>query len=149
MIKSILVVCVGNICRSPVGERSLQARVPTLDIKSAGIAALVGHSADEASSRAAAEHGVSLAEHKARQFTVAMATDYDLILVMEAGHKREIVKLAPHLSGKIMLFDHWNGSNGIPDPYRKPIEVHHDVVNLILAAAEMWAIRLNGKSNEQ
>ena len=149
MIKSILVVCVGNICRSPVGERSLQARLQSLDIKSAGIAALVGYGADETSSRAAAERGLSLADHKARQFTVAIATDYDLILVMEAGHKREIIKLAPHLSGKIMLFDHWNGSNGIPDPYRKPIEVHHGVVNLILAAADMWAIRLGGKTNEQ
>ena len=146
MIKSVLVVCVGNICRSPVGERSLQARLQTLNIKSAGIAALVGHGADETSSQAAAERGLSLAKHKARQFTVSMAHDYDLILVMEAGHKREIIKLAPHLSGKIMLFDHWNGGKGIPDPFRKPIESHQGVVNLILTAADMWAMRLNGKN---
>lgn len=149
MIKSILVVCVGNICRSPVGERSLQGRLQSLNIKSAGIAALVGHGADEMSSRAAAERGLSLAEHTARQFTVTMANDYDLILVMEAGHKHEIIKLAPHLSGKIMLFDHWNGSKGIADPYRKPIEAHQCAINLILTAADMWAMRLNGKSNEK
>ena len=146
MIKSVLVVCVGNICRSPVGERSLQERLQSLNIKSAGIAALVGHSADETSSLAAAERGLSLAEHKACQFTTAMAHDYDLILVMEAGHKREIIKLAPHLSGKIMLFDHWNGGKGIPDPYRKPIEAHRGVIDLILTAADTWATRLNGKN---
>ncbi|MFA9231998.1 MAG: protein tyrosine phosphatase, partial [Microgenomates group bacterium] len=46
MFNSILVVCVGNICRSPVGERVLQAALPNLIVSSAGVAALVGNPAD-------------------------------------------------------------------------------------------------------
>ena len=146
MIKSILVVCVGNICRSPVGERSLQARLPHLTVESAGIAALVGHSADQIASEVAAEHGLSLDGHKARQFTVEMAHNYDLILAMEPGHRKEIVRLGPHLSGKTMLFDHWSGGKGIPDPYQKPRDFHRRVVSDILIAADAWTLRLNGKT---
>ena len=144
MIASILVVCVGNICRSPTGERGLQARVPDLKLGSAGIDALVGHEADQCAAKVAAERGLSLADHTARQFTVEMANEYDLILTMESGHRRAITKMAPHLSGKIMLFDHWSGGSGIADPYRKPIEFHRKVLDQILTAVDAWAIRLDG-----
>ncbi len=144
MIASILVVCVGNICRSPAGERGLQARLPDLKLGSAGIAAPVGRAADQYAAEAAAERGLSLANHTSRQFTVEMANEYDLILTMEPGHRREITKMAPHLSGKIMLFDHWNGGKGISDPFRKPIECHRKVLNEILTAADAWAMRLGG-----
>lgn len=145
MIKSILVVCVGNICRSPAGERSLKARLPDLKLESAGIAALVGHPADNVAADVAAEGGVSLEGHVARQFTVEMAGHHDLILAMEPGHRTEIVRMAPHLSGKIMLFDHWNGGKGIRDPFRKPRRVHQEVFGEIATAAEEWALRLDGK----
>lgn len=146
MIKSILVVCVGNICRSPAGERCLKARLPDVTFESAGIGALVGHSADQLASEVAAERGISLEGHVAQQFTVEMANKYDLILTMESGHRNEIVKLAPHLSGKIMLFDHWSGGKGIPDPFRKPLSFHREVFDKILIAADAWALRLNGKT---
>ncbi|HDZ1742706.1 TPA: protein tyrosine phosphatase, partial [Klebsiella pneumoniae] len=46
MFDSVLVVCTGNICRSPMGERILQSLLPEKIIKSAGVGALVGHPAD-------------------------------------------------------------------------------------------------------
>ena len=46
LIKSVLVVCIGNICRSPVGERVLQAELPDMVVASAGLGALIGYRAD-------------------------------------------------------------------------------------------------------
>ncbi|HII0070531.1 TPA: protein tyrosine phosphatase, partial [Klebsiella variicola] len=45
MFNSILVVCTGNICRSPIGERILKQLLPTMQVDSAGTAALIDHNA--------------------------------------------------------------------------------------------------------
>jgi len=146
LVKSILVVCVGNICRSPAGERLLAEclgdRGALTQVSSAGIGALVGHAADETMSAVAGEHGLSLEGHAARQFTRALGLEADLILVMEPGHRREIARQAPDLSGRVMLFDHWLGGQGIEDPYRRPREVHERILGQIAEAAEAWAVKL-------
>src|SRR3989338_2222591 len=120
MIRSVLVVCVGNICRSPVGERLLQTLAPQIAVTSAGLGAFVGQPADATASEVAAAYGLDLRGHAARQFTPALGQAADLILVMEPGHKAQISRDTPQLSGKTMLFDHWSGANGIADPYRPP-----------------------------
>lgn len=142
MIRNILVVCVGNICRSPLGERLLQHHAPHLSITSAGISALVGNSADETALEVAAMHGVSLDGHRARQFTAELGKAADLILVMEPGHKIQIARETPQLSGKTMLFDHWTGAQGVADPYKRSAEFHEAVYLKIEAAAAGWIKRL-------
>lgn len=146
VFSSILVVCVGNICRSPVGERLLRTQLANqgLEIKvsSAGIAALVGHSADSDAAAVAARHGVSLGGHVARQFTYQIATEHELILVMEAGHKREIIKSFPDLSGRIMMFDLWTGATGVADPYQRTTQFHEEVFAQIKFAATAWMDKL-------
>jgi protein-tyrosine phosphatase len=141
-VKKVLVVCVGNICRSPVGERILQAALPDTTVSSAGISALVGHAADETASKVAATNGVSLDGHVSRQLTLDLGADQDLILVMEAGHKHEISRRFPQLSGRTMLFDQWTGKKGIADPYRLSQTFHEQVFQDIKAAADAWAPRL-------
>lgn len=142
MFRSVLVVCVGNICRSPLGERLLQKECPTLDVSSAGIGALIGHPADDDTAKIAQAHGVSLEGHIARQFTSELGSSCDLILAMEPGHVREIIKIAPHLSGRVMLFDHWAGAKGIRDPYRQSIAFHEITYQKISIAAQTWQQRL-------
>lgn len=146
MFKSVLVVCVGNICRSPVGERVLAGLLArkgsAITVSSAGIGALAGHAADETAAAVAAAHGISLDGHVARQFTRAIGQAHDLILVMEPGHKREISRVVPDLSGRVMLFDHWTGGKGIADPYRQSQAFHEEVFALINAAAEGWSAKL-------
>lgn len=142
MIRSVLVVCVGNICRSPLGERLLQARTSGLSISSAGIGALVGNPADPDASAVAAAKGVSLEGHSARQFDLALGRAADLILVLEPGHKAQIARDYPQFSGKTMLLDHWTGAKGIADPYRKSQEFHEAVFVQIEAASAAWAERL-------
>jgi protein-tyrosine phosphatase len=142
MFKSVLVVCVGNICRSPVGERLLQRQLPGLKVASAGIGALVGHPADSTMSEVAAAHGLSLEGHIAQQFTAKIGHSFDLVLAMEPGHKRDILRIAPQLTGRTMLFDQWVGAKGIADPYRHKRDVHERVFQEISVAADSWATRL-------
>lgn len=142
-VKRILVVCVGNVCRSPIGERILTERLPHIDVSSAGIGALVGHEANSLSAEVAANRGLSLEGHVARQFTGPLGQDSDLVLVMEPGHRREIGRQAPHLLGRTMMFDHWTERAGIPDPYQKSRKHHEAAFDLISAAADAWVERLN------
>lgn len=83
MFNKILVVCVGNICRSPTAERLLKHYQPELTVDSAGLGALVGKGADERAMSVARDHHLSLDGHVARQVTGRMCREYDLILAME------------------------------------------------------------------
>lgn len=145
IVSRVLVVCLGNICRSPVGERLLAQRLPGLEVTSVGIAAVIGASVDATAAAVAQQHGLSTDGHIARQFTPELGAAVDLILAMEPGHRREIARLAPHLSGRTLLFDQWTGGQGIPDPYRRPQVVHEATFALIAAAAAAWAARLSPK----
>ena len=145
MIKSVLVVCVGNICRSPVGERILAKSCPSLRVESAGIAALEGHPADKTISEIATQNGVSLDGHVARQFTAEMAADFDLILALEKGHIRVITEKAPAASGKTMLLGQWLSANEIADPYRKSSEFYQLVYDQVTEACAAWASKLGAK----
>lgn len=100
MIKSVLVVCVGNICRSPTGERLFKRALPHTRIASAGLGALKGHPADKTASAVAAEHGVSLDGHEAQQLTASMCRDFDLILVMEKRHVEQVNRIDPAARGR-------------------------------------------------
>ncbi|MBU9809405.1 protein tyrosine phosphatase, partial [Rahnella sp. SL6] len=64
MHHSILVVCTGNICRSPIAERLLNNYLPNMKISSAGIKALENKDADTSAIAVAEKHGVSLLGHK-------------------------------------------------------------------------------------
>lgn len=139
MFNSILVVCVGNICRSPTGERLLQQYLPEKSISSAGISAMVDHEADATAAKIAEKNGVSLEGHQARQITSRMCTEHDLILVMEKQHIKSVARIAPEAKGKIMLFGHWNDGVEIYDPYRKNDEFFDGVFGMLNNSAKKWA----------
>ncbi|EIV3802294.1 protein tyrosine phosphatase [Klebsiella aerogenes] len=144
MFDSILVICTGNICRSPIGERLLRRALPEKRIDSAGVGALVNHEADASAIRVAEKHGVSLAGHKGTQFTSALGRQYDLLLVMEVSHLEQVSRIAPEVRGKTMLFGHWLNGKEIPDPYRKSDEAFNSVYQLIELASQSWAAKLGG-----
>lgn len=145
MFDSILVVCTGNICRSPIGERFLRRVFPNKRIDSAGTGALVDHDADSSAIMIAARNGLSLEGHKGQQFTSSLARQYDLILVMEKSHIEQIGRIAPEARGKAMLFGHWIGQRDIPDPYRKSEEAFASVYDLIEQAGKHWAEKLGAQ----
>ena len=142
MIRTVLVVCVGNICRSPMGERLLARGLPGMAIGSAGLSAVTGAAADGDAAKVAAEIGLALDGHVARQLTDDMGRTHDLILVMEPGHRAEIARRFPQLSGRVMLMDHWTGGKGIADPFRRPLDQHRQARDRIAEAASAWIARL-------
>lgn len=138
MINSILVVCVGNICRSPTGERLLQQYLPEKIISSAGVGAVVGSCAHKTSVQVAKQHGLSLAGHVARQLTSALCLEHDLILVMEKKHIEQVSRISPLVRGKTMLFGHWLDNLEIADPYGQSQEAYEIAYNLLDSAAKKW-----------
>lgn len=142
--QSVLTVCIGNICRSPLAEAALRRARPALRLASAGLHAPEGAAADEVMQTVAAEYGLDLSAHRARVFRPGEAAEFDLILVMEQGHRREILSRAPHLGGRVMLMTEWNGRGAVADPYRRPVEVHRASAADILAATTAWAEKLAG-----
>jgi protein-tyrosine phosphatase len=142
MFNNILVVCVGNICRSPSGEYLLKELLPNKKIASAGVGALVGKPADKMACLVAQEHGISLEGHQAQQLTADLCHDFDLILAMEKRHIGAITEIAPEARGKTMLFDHWVGKQDIPDPYQQSKEAFEYAYQLIEKSASAWAEKL-------
>lgn len=143
MFDRILVVCTGNICRSPFGEALLQQLCPNKVVHSAGTGALVDHAADATATKIAAQMDVDISTHRARQLTSTMCQEYDLILVMEDHHRRYIANTAPAAVGKTMLFGKWMNDKKINDPYRLSEEYFQLVFEEIWAAAELWKKKLN------
>ncbi|OBT13680.1 protein tyrosine phosphatase [Vibrio sp. UCD-FRSSP16_10] len=141
MFDNILVVCIGNICRSPIGEELLKQALPAKKITSAGLGALVDKPADPKSEQVCQAHNVSLSQHVARQITSDMIAESDLILVMEKKHIDAITKLAPGARGKTMLYGHWLNKE-IPDPYKQSIEAFEHVYKLVEQSADAWIKRL-------
>ncbi|WP_410955541.1 protein tyrosine phosphatase [Raoultella planticola] len=143
MFESILVVCTGNICRSPIAERLLRKAFPDKRIDSAGTSALVDHVADDSAIKIAELNNLSLEGHKGKQFTSSLGRRYDLILVMERFHIERIGHIAPEARGKTMLLGHWLGEREIPDPYRKSEEAFASVFTIIQQSAQTWINKLD------
>lgn len=98
MTFSILSVCTGNICRSPVAELLIASALePYTDVvvSSAGTGALVGTGVPEPAQRLAAGVGIDASAHRARQFDTAMLREADLIVAMAREHRRIAVESFP------------------------------------------------------
>ena len=141
---SILLVCIGNICRSPVAEALLKQRFPDKAVHSAGLAALVGRPADATAQAIAQRHGLDLSAHRARQITGAMCTHADLILVMENDQKQELAARYPLARGKIRCLGEQPGGQrfDVADPYRKPLEAFEQAHAAIERGVDQWAERI-------
>lgn len=138
----ILVVCVGNICRSPTAEFMLRQALPDLQISSAGLGALSGHDMEATARRVAEARGLVCPKHEARQLTPNLCREADLILVMEARHRDGVAQLSPESRGKIFLLAQGLPQADIPDPYRKPQAVFERVYDHIDTACQRWVSRL-------
>ena len=82
-MKSVLTVCIGNICRSPMAEGLLTAKLPNIHISSAGTGALVGRPADTQAQKLMLQHGIDISRHVAQQVNKLICSQADLILVMD------------------------------------------------------------------
>ncbi|MFH6840050.1 protein tyrosine phosphatase [Providencia sp. 2024EL-00732] len=138
MFNHILVVCMGNICRSPTGERLLQYYFPDKTVHSAGIIAKNDRPAYDSAIRIAQQHNLCLENHQSRRLTSELCKKTDLILVMENDHIAKIHQLFPETRGKVMLFGQWINKTEIPDPHKRSDEMFEHVYQLMEKAAIAW-----------
>ncbi len=143
MFKSVLVVCTGNICRSPMAEALLAERGQqrNLRVASAGTAALVGYAPPAPAIELMAERGLDISTHRAQQLTDALALKYDLLLVMEQAQQRWIESQWPVLRGRVYRLG-GGGSEDVPDPYGHPREIFAECLRQINSGVEEWSKRL-------
>ncbi len=143
-MKKILVVCMGNICRSPTGEAVLKAKAQTMgksvEIDSAGtIAYHQGNPPDSRSVAAGEARGYSFKGMTARQVIDQDFEVFDLILAADENNLADLMDRCPsHLQHKLSLFLSHGESNydEIPDPYYGGGQGFELVLDLIEDAAE-------------
>ncbi|MCJ7959737.1 protein-tyrosine phosphatase [Pseudomonas lurida] len=144
MFKNILIVCIGNICRSPTAQQLLGvALAPAgITVSSAGLAALRDHPLEPLAGQVLQEHGHVPLAHKARQLSAQAVSEADLILVMEQRHIDGVLNLAPEARGKVFLLGKWQHDREITDPYRQGKPAFVQAYALIEQAAQAWAQHL-------
>jgi protein-tyrosine phosphatase len=104
---SILVVCTGNVCRSPIAEGMLRSILQTRfgdaapSVASAGTAGWVGSAADPSSIAAAAELGIDISAHRARHLELHDVADASLVLAMASEHRDAASRVFPGTVGRI------------------------------------------------
>jgi len=138
---NILVVCVGNICRSPMAEALLKQRFPDKNIDSAGVGALVGHSADPASIQIMQDQNIDLTNHVAKQIDEKLAQKADLIFTMSDSQNKWIEDRFPFCRGKTFKLGHWNG-NDIADPYKHEMSAFQTAYQDIVRGIDEWQDKL-------
>jgi protein-tyrosine phosphatase len=124
-MKRILMVCLGNICRSPLAEGILQSKVNNtlFFVDSAGTAAYhVGKLPDERSIDVASNYGIDITHQKARKFTVKDFDAFDVIYVMDASNYQNVMLVARNKRDvqkvKMILNETQPDKNAsVPDPY--------------------------------
>lgn len=141
MAHSILVVCIGNVCRSPMAASLLARALPACNVSSAGLAPPIGAPADPRAAKALAREGCNLKNHRARAVDEASVVAADLILVMDNKQRAELEQVFPQARGKTyrlceaIQFD-------VPDPYGCSQGMFDIALEMIKQGIASWSTQL-------
>ena len=129
VVFSVLVVCTGNCCRSPMASGLLSKLLEGERVFafSAGTDAPEGAPATRFALETAAELGADLSSHRAQQLVAAMVRNADLVLVMEEYHRTRVVEMVPDAAGRTKLLrDYPDGTDEIADPIGRSLEFYRE-----------------------
>jgi protein-tyrosine phosphatase len=145
-LRRVEVVCTGNICRSPIGEVVLRAKladagVDDVVVTSSGTSGWhIGDPMDSRATAALARRGYDGSAHRAQEFRSTWFADRDLVLAMDSGHLSALLRRGgDDLAVPVHLF----ADSDVPDPYYGDDAGFDDVLDQIEKAADLWVARLS------
>ena len=142
-------VCLGNICRSPLAHGILESKLPsdTFYVDSAGTANYhIGEQPDKRSIKVANTYDIDISHQKARQFKVSDFDTFDLIYAMDQSNFDNITRLARNTNdiGKVKLIleeDQSISNKNVPDPYYGDITDFEHVFSILNSACEVISLK--------
>lgn len=141
MFQTVVVLCIGNICRSPLAMIQLQSQLKAagspITVTSAGLGALHNHPAHEIMQKIAEDQQLDLSNHHAKQVTPETIKSADLIFVMTENQKNQVHLEFPQSRGKVFLL-HNNPPMDIPDPYQKTEQDFKNAAASIQEGVNQW-----------
>ena len=148
MSVKILMVCLGNICRSPLAEGILASKLPKdkFYIDSAGTGNYhIGKQPDRRSIDTALKNGLNISNQKARQFTANDFDAFDYIFVMDNSNYDNVIELAKNDEQKakvdLILNQLFPGENvDVPDPYYGTVANFREVIELLDHATDAFLL---------
>lgn len=142
----ILMVCLGNICRSPLAEGILQHKAKAAgllwEVDSAGTSNYhIGEPPHRLSQKVALQHGIDISHQKGRQFTARDIQTFDKIFVMDTSNYADVQRMAGKYwdASKVDLLlnaIHPQSQQNVPDPWYGNEDGYHQVFNLISEACD-------------
>ncbi|NJB70545.1 protein-tyrosine phosphatase [Saonia flava] len=150
MKTKVLMVCLGNICRSPLAEGILKSKVNSenIFIDSAGTGGYhIGNRPDHRSIDVAHKHGIDITQQRCRKFTYLDLDSFDHIYVMDKSNYDNVISLAKNeheiKKVKLLLDAGGMGAKEVPDPYYDALDGFEQVFHLIDSACNVLANKLN------
>jgi len=153
-MKKILMVCLGNICRSPLAEGILQSKLSSgnFTVDSAGTAGYhVGELPDGRSIEVARKYGVDITNQHSRKFIKDDFNKFDMIFAMDQSNYDDIVAMSKnemqHEKVKMILNELYpNENRNVPDPYYGGDQGFENVYKMLDEACEIIASKLEQKN---
>ncbi len=150
MKTNVLMVCLGNICRSPLAEGILRSKIDMnkVQVDSAGTGGWhAGEQPDPRSIAVAKKHGLDITYQRGLKFSAYDFENYDYIFVMDTSNYRDVIKLANSEAEKrkvqLILDELFPGENvDVPDPYYGGNQGFDNVYKMLDEACDHIAKRL-------
>lgn len=150
MQTKVLMVCLGNICRSPLAEGILKSKVNSqhVYVDSAGTAGYhVGNNPDKRSIAVAKKYGIDISDQRCRKFNFNDFAQFDIIYAMDLSNYYDIIALSNDKSDidkvRLLLEEGSSSVREVPDPYYGGTDGFEEVFKLINQACDMIAKKIN------